>query len=110
MANKIKPTDKAAQGKVVQIAYEQAKEFCRKKQSFVWNSTNLTLDLRAKLIRTLAVYNPKFKIYYVETPLKAVFSRRKDDIPLEVLKRMVRQLDMPTTTEAHEVQYVRNGF
>jgi predicted kinase len=108
--HKIKPTDKDAQGKVVQIAYNQAKEFCRKKQSFVWNSTNLTLDLRSKLIRTLSVYNPRFKIYYVETPIEKVFSRRKNDIPLDVLKRMIRQLDMPFSTEVHEVNYVRNGF
>ncbi len=108
--HKIKPTDKDAQGKVVQIAYEQAKAFCRKKQSFVWNSTNLTADLRSKLIRTLGVYNPRFKIYYIETCLENVFSRRQNDIPLAVLERMVRQLDMPLLTEVHEVQYVRNGF
>ncbi len=39
---KIKPTDKSGQGKVAQLAYERAKEFCRRQQSFVWNSTNLT--------------------------------------------------------------------
>ena len=108
--HKIKPTDKDAQGKVVQIAYEQAKEYCRKKQSFVWNSTNLTLDLRSKLIRTLSVYNPCFKIYYVETPIEKIFSRRQNDIPLDVLKRMIRQLDMPLSTEVHDVNYIRNGF
>ena len=108
--HKIKPTDRDAQGKVVQIAYEQAKEFCRKKQSFVWNSTNLTTDLRSKLIRTLGVYNPCFKIYYIETPIEKVFSRRQNDIPLDVLKRMIRQLDMPLSSEVHEVNYVRNGF
>lgn len=108
--HKIKPTDKDAQGKVVQIAYEQAKEYCRKKQSFVWNSTNLTLDLRSKLIRTLSVYNPCFKIYYVETPIEKIFSRRQNDIPLDVLKRMIRQLDMPLSTEVHEVNCMRNGF
>lgn len=108
--HKIKPTDKDAQGKVVQIAYEQAKEYCRKKQSFVWNSTNLTLDLRSKLIRTLSVYNPCFKIYYVETPIEKIFSRRQNDIPLDVLKRMIRQLDMPLSTEVHDVNCMRNGF
>jgi predicted kinase len=108
--HKIKPTDKAAQGKVVQLAYEQAKEYCRKKQSFVWNSTNLTADLRSKLIRTLGVYNPNFKIYYVETPIDTVYSRRQNDIPMEVLQRMIRQLDMPLSAEVHEVTYVRNGF
>ncbi|MBL7818394.1 MAG: AAA family ATPase [Saprospiraceae bacterium] len=108
--HKIKPTDKDAQGKVVQIAYEQAKEFCRKKQSFVWNSTNLTTELRSKLIRSLSVYNPYFKIFYVETPLSKIFTRRQNDIPADVLHRMIRQLDLPLRIEAHEVHYVRNGF
>jgi hypothetical protein len=26
------------------------------------------------------------------------------------LQRMIRQLDMPLSTEVHEVNYVRNGF
>jgi predicted kinase len=104
---KIKPTDKEAQGKVAQIAYERAKEFCRKKQSFVWNSTNLSSDLRARLTRTLGVYNPYFRIIYVETALNNVFSRRKEDIKVSVLERMVKQLDIPLSTEAHEVIYVR---
>jgi predicted kinase len=105
---KIKATEKDAQGKVVQIAYERAKEFCRKKQSFVWNSTNLTKDLRSKLIRTLGVYNPCFKISYVETSMENIFSRRQNDIPMAVLERMIRQLDMPLLEEVHEVRYVRN--
>ena len=105
---KIKPTEKDAQGKVVQIAYERAKEYCRKKQSFIWNSTNLTSDLRSKLIRTLAVYNPCFKIIYIETSMENVFSRRKSDIPAAVLERMIRQLDMPLLQEVYEVAYVRN--
>ena len=64
--------------------------------------------LRAKLIRILSVYNPFFKIYYIETSIEKVFSRRQADIPLDVLKRMVRQLDMPLPTEVHEVHYTRN--
>ena len=104
---KIKPTDKDGQGKVSQLAYERAKEFCRKKQSFVWNSTNLTSDLRSKLIRTLGVYNPKFKIKYIETTMENIFSRRHEEIPPSVLERMIRQLDMPQLTEVHEVEYFR---
>ena len=39
-ANKISPT--AAQGKVANIAREQAKEYLRQHQPFVWNATNIT--------------------------------------------------------------------
>lgn len=108
-SHKIKSTDKDAQGKIAQLAYEKAKEYCRKKQSFVWNSTNLTLELRSKLINTLSVYNPKFHIYYVETSKENIFARREKDIPKNILWRMIKQLDLPLLTEAHFVNYERNN-
>ncbi len=101
--------DSKGQGHVVQAAYGQAKKYSAARQSFVWNSTNLTTDLRSKLIQTLSVYNPHFKIAYVETSLHNIFSRRKADIPAAHLERMIRLLDLPLPTEAHEVSYYRNN-
>ncbi len=103
---KIKPDDKNGQGKVAQLAYERAKEFCRHKQSFVWNSTNLTAEMRARLIGTLRVYDPRFTIIYLETAQSAIFQRRKADIKAAVLERMIRQLEVPLPGEAHVVTYV----
>lgn len=103
---KIKPDDKNAQGKVAQLAYERAKTFCRNKQSFVWNSTNLTTEMRSRLIGTLRVYDPRFTIVYVETAQKDIFLRRKADIKVAVLERMIQQLEVPLLGEAHEVRYV----
>lgn len=108
LTHKIKATDRDGQGKVAQIAYETAKEFCRRKQSFVWNSTNLTKELRSRIIRTLGVYNPRFEIVYQETTLENIFSRRKNDIPKSVLERMIWQLDIPLLTEADAVSWQRN--
>jgi predicted kinase len=102
---KIKPDDRDGQGKVANLAYDRAKEYCRKRQSFVWNSTNLTADLRAKLIGTLRVYNPYFKLIYLETSQKAIFERRRADIKMSVLERMIQQLDIPLFGEAHSVEY-----
>ncbi len=103
---KIKPDDKGGQGKVAQLAYARAKEFCRRQQSFVWNSTNLTTEMRARLIGTLRVYDPRFTIVYVETSQSAIFQRRKADIKTAVLERMIQQLEVPLVGEAHEVRYV----
>lgn len=108
LTHKIKATDRDGQGKVAQIAYETAKEYCRRKQSFVWNSTNLTNELRGRIIRTLGVYNPRFELVYQETTLENIFSRRKNDIPKNVLERMIWQLDIPLLTEAHAVSWQRN--
>lgn len=100
--------DKKQQGRIIQMAYEQAKEYARKKQDFIWNSTNLTKDMRSKLIRSLAPYNPTFKIIYIETSTDQLFQRRKGEIKDEAIYKMMKQLDMPQMNEAHEVVYVRN--
>lgn len=105
---KIKFTDKNGQGKVVQHAYELAKEYCRKKQSFIWNSTNLSQRIRAKLIRNLLPYKPYLKIMYIETSLENIYQRRKTEIKAKGLTSMLRVLDMPQLTEVHEIVYRRN--
>ncbi len=104
---KIRPDDRAGQGKVARLAYERAKEFCRKKQSFVWNSTNLTQELRARLFNALRVYNPRFTLIYLETSQANIFQRRKEDIKSSILERMIGQLDMALVGEGHEVKWVR---
>jgi predicted kinase len=103
---KIKPDDRDGQGKVAHLAYERAKAFCRKKTAFVWNSTNLTTEMRSKIIGTLRVYNPRFSIMYLETAPEGIFERRKADIKSSVLERMIRQLEVPLQGEAHHVAYV----
>ena len=109
MEMKVKHGDKSGQGRVIQEAYERAKKYAAGRQSFIWNSTNLTSDMRSKLISKLSVYNPYFKIVYIETSLENIFARRKEDIPVRKLKKMIQVLDMPVMTEAHEVMYVKNG-
>jgi predicted kinase len=106
---KIKPDDKDGQGKVIQEAYGQAKIFAAQKRSFVWNSTNLTQELRSKLVNLLAPYNPFFKVVYIETSRQNVAKYRSEAIPKSVIDKMYRNLDMPLPIEAHEVEYVRWG-
>ncbi len=107
-AHKVKRGDKKAEGRIIQLAYENAKEHGRKKQSFIWNSTNLTKDLRQKFISAIAPYNPKIRIVYIETSWQNVLSRRKTTIKQNALRQMRRLLEIPQLTEAHEVEYHRN--
>jgi predicted kinase len=104
---KISPTDRKAQGTIQQLAYERAKEYCRRAQSFIWNSTNLTKELRSKLINTLSVYKPRFKIVYIEASWADILSARRENIPIDALEKMQKMLEMPTPDEAHEVIYIR---
>ncbi len=106
--NKVKRGDRKGEGRVINEAYEMAREYCRKKQSFIWNSTNLSKDLRAKLINTLKVYQASFKIVYIETNLKNLYQRRKGEMKDAVITKMLRLLEIPTLEEAHEVIYLRN--
>lgn len=105
---KIKVTDKKAQGKVAQIAYKRAKEYAAQKKSFIWNSTNLTYELRSRIINTLSVYNPKFKLVYIETSKNNIWARRRASIPIRKLEKMMNLLEMPLATEVHSIDYIRN--
>ncbi len=106
--HKIKPTDKKGQGKVAQLAYELAKKYARKKQSFVWNSTNLTQKMRTRISSTLGVYNPRFKIIYIESSKANILKRRRKIIPAQKLNKMFQFLEFPLVSEGHELVWERN--
>ncbi|MEL7148945.1 MAG: AAA family ATPase, partial [Bacteroidota bacterium] len=108
-ANKIDPNDKKAQGWVIQEGKEQAKVHLRKKTSFVFNATNLTVDRRSKWISLFLEYRARVKIIYLEVPYKRLLSQnhnRAQKVPENVVRRMIRSLEIPVPREAHEVEYV----
>jgi predicted kinase len=103
---KVKPTDKSGNGRVVQLGTERAKEFMRKKENFVWNATNITAQLRRKLIDLFMSYGGKVKIVYVEVPYKTLIKQnhnREAKVPLDVVDRMIAKLEPPLAEEAHEI-------
>jgi len=104
--HKIKPTDKKGTGRVVQMAKEQAKVYMRKRESFVFNATNLTKDMRGRWISLFLEYRARVKIIYLEVPyrqLKKQNSNREYPVPLEVIDRLFDKLEMPSFDEGHEV-------
>lgn len=100
--------DTRGQGQVVQKAYEEAKTFAAAKQSFIWNATNLTRQLRMRFINSLGVYNPFFRIVYLETSFANILTRRADYIPAKRLRAMRDMVEIPTLEEAHEVVILRS--
>lgn len=103
---KILPTDN--QGTVVQAAKELAKEYLRKKQPFVWNATNLTPDLRGRLIELFVNYHASVRIVYLETDWATQMSRnknRKEEVPINVIEHMRENLVLPERYEAHKVEW-----
>lgn len=107
--HKISPTDKSANGWVVQEAKEQARVYLRQSQSFVWNATNITRQMRSQLIELFSTYKAKVKIIYIETPYEKWVKQNKNRefaLPQQVLDKMLKKLEVPQLHEAHEVEYI----
>lgn len=103
---KVKPTDKKANGTVIQIAKERAKEFMRKKQNFVWNATNITRDMRGQLIDLFRSYGGRVKIIYIEVPYKTLVNQNRNReamVPLVAIEKMITKLEPPLLDEAHVI-------
>ncbi len=105
----ISPTDKKKNGKVIQMAKEQAKVFLRKKTTFVFNATNLTRDIRRKWTSLFMDYGAKVKIIYLEVPYKTLLRQNKnriEKVPEVTIGKMINRLEIPIYNEAHEVVYI----
>ena len=103
----VKPTDKSGNGRVIQLAKERAKEHMRKHQSFVWNATNITAQLRTQLIDLFKSYGGKVTIVYVEVPYKTLIKQnnnREEIVPQAVLEKMIGKLEPPVREEAHNIK------
>lgn len=105
---KIKPTDKKRNGKVIQIAKETAKSFLRTKQPFVWNATNITKKVRGQLVDLFQTYGAKTRIVYLEVPYSVLQKQNKNrpfPVPEKVLYQMIKKLEVPVKWEAPIVEY-----
>jgi predicted kinase len=99
------------QGMVVQQAKEQAKTYLRKNQSFIWNATNLSQQLRGQLVQLFAAYGARVEIVYLEVPPQIQQHRNRSrlaQVPQKVIDRMIDRLEIPNSTEAHQVHWIDN--
>lgn len=102
----ILPTDKAANGRVVQQAREQARVYLRKGQPFVWNATNITRQMRMQLIDLFMSYRMRVHIVYIEVPYTQLHARnanREAVVPALAIEKMIDKLEVPAAWEAHQV-------
>lgn len=107
--HKISPTDKSANGWVVQQAKEEARSYLRKGQNFVWNATNITKMMRSQLVDLFISYGAEVEIVYIEKPYKTWRTQNKSRdyaLPESVLDNMLQKLEIPQLTEAHDVKYI----
>lgn len=94
------------QGRVVQATIEAAKSHLRAKRDFVWNATNVTMDMREKIISLLRDYNARVRIVYLEASPDTILKQNADraaSVPEAVIERYMAKLEPPRDWEAHEV-------
>ncbi|MBP5622868.1 MAG: AAA family ATPase [Thermoguttaceae bacterium] len=104
---RIAPTDD--QGRVAQLAEERAKELLRNKRPFVWNSTNVTRDIRRKQIGLFERYGARVRIVYLETDWATRIERnvgRENVVPESAVERLLGKTELPTLDEAQNVQWI----
>lgn len=104
----IDPTDKKENGQVIQLGKEQAKVYMRARESFVFNATNITKDMRSKWISLFVDYGARVKIIYLEVPYKTLLKQnhnRDHKVPENVIHKMIGKLEVPNPSEAHEIEY-----
>lgn len=109
--NKISPIDKRGNGRVIQMGKEKAKEYLRRKESFVYNATNITKDMRDKWISLFLSYNARVRIVYLEVPYDTLKKQNMDrEYPIheDVIESLLQKLEIPSYDEAHEIEYVLN--
>lgn len=103
---RIPPT--AEQGKVANIAREQAKEYLRRRQSFVWNATNITAQMRESLISLFETYHAHVRIVYLETDWQTLLERnrsREDAVPQPAIEEMMGKMTLQEACEAGKVEW-----
>ena len=96
------------QGEVIQAAQEQAKDYLRQKQPFIWNATDLTKEVRQKQIRLFERYGARVRIVYLETGWNERLERnvkRQDAVPEDAVERMLGKTELPVPEEAQTVEW-----
>jgi predicted kinase len=94
---------------VARAAQERAKEYLRRRESFVWNATNLTRRIREPLVDLFYTYGARTHIVYLPTPLPRVLAQnrqREDVVPEDAIFDLLRKQDIPDLTEAHRVSVI----
>ncbi|MEO1653202.1 MAG: AAA family ATPase [Bacteroidota bacterium] len=107
--HKIDPTDKKKNGQVIQMGKEKARESMRRRQSFVFNATNVTTVMRGQWISLFTEYGGRVKIIYVEVPYQRLMQQNRNrayPIPEGTLHKLMQKWEIPGYTEAHEIQFI----
>ena len=96
------------QAKVIHTAQERARMLLRSKQSFVWNATNITPEIRAEQVGLFERYGARVRIIYLETPWETELARnegRCEKVPQAAIENLLAKTVPPMPDEAQTVEW-----
>ena len=97
---------KSNQARVADLAREEAREYLRAKQDFIWNATNLSKMIRAKSLSLFLDYSAHVTIVYLDKSVKTVEQQnreRENSVPWEAIEKMMNRWEVPSPREAHSI-------
>jgi predicted kinase len=97
------------QGAVLNRARELARDYLHNKQSFCWNATNLSRQVRNECVRLYAEFGARVRIVYREVSSDRLYyqnRQRRNRVPVSVIERLLDRWETPDRTEAHQVEWV----
>lgn len=95
------------QGAVIEAGKEAAKEHLRANRSFVWDTTNVTRDMRERMIGLGVSYGFAIRIVALEAPHRELHRRnreREHPVPGEVIDRLVGKWEHPGLSECDRLE------
>lgn len=104
--------DQTEMGHAIQETKEEMKKLMRSSTPFVYNATNLTRDMRSKVLSSIHDWkNPRYKtkIVYLEVPYAEIIRRNNErdwKVPEEAINRMIGRIEIPEYDEAHSIEFV----
>ena len=96
------------QAKVIHTAQERARMLLRSKQSFVWNATNITPEIRAEQVGLFERYGARVRVVYLETPWETELARnegRREKVPQAAIENLLAKTVPPMPDEAQTVEW-----
>ena len=109
--NQLKLKHGQNEGVVIQFVLAKVKQYLRENQSFIWNATHLSRDMREKALDLLYAYHAEVEIVYLEQSEKTLYQRnssRDTSLPNKKITQMLSKWQVPLPTEAHKVTYLVN--
>jgi predicted kinase len=101
----VEPT--VSQGPIVTAARGRARAALRAGEPLIWNATNLSRNIRRRLIDLFTDYRAKVSMIYFETSAAEAHRRnaeRERPVPKRAMARMLEHWEPPDLTECHDLE------